>query len=151
MNTSGSSNNFITRRDFMKKSALTVGAITLLSQGIGLAAGSSGSGGLSWLKISVTRSTSLARTVNVTVLGSAINMDQSMATAVAKAVELMFATMGNSVDNYTVGDPNDFKSADRYDIDMNGSTPQIDYLGNDQWQVTISGVFSITHTILEPK
>lgn len=43
MNTSGSSNNFITRRDFMKKSALTVGAITLLSQGIGLAAGSGGS------------------------------------------------------------------------------------------------------------
>jgi hypothetical protein len=34
--------DFITRRDFMKKSALTVGAITLLSQGIGLASGTGG-------------------------------------------------------------------------------------------------------------
>jgi hypothetical protein len=39
MNPSDPATDFITRRDFMKKSALTVGAITILSQGIGLAAG----------------------------------------------------------------------------------------------------------------
>jgi hypothetical protein len=33
--------NEITRRNFMKKSALTVGAITVLGQGTGLASGSS--------------------------------------------------------------------------------------------------------------
>lgn len=37
MNPSASSNNGITRRNFMKKSALTVGAITILSQGTGFA------------------------------------------------------------------------------------------------------------------
>lgn len=45
MKHSDSATDFITRRDFMKRSALTVGAITLLSQGIGLA---SGTGGSSW-------------------------------------------------------------------------------------------------------
>lgn len=47
MNARDTSANSITRRNFMKKSALTVGAITLLGQGIGLAAGS-GSGSGSW-------------------------------------------------------------------------------------------------------
>jgi hypothetical protein len=42
MKHSDSATEFITRRDFMKKSALTVGAITLLSQGIGLASGTGG-------------------------------------------------------------------------------------------------------------
>lgn len=42
MKHSDSATDFITRRDFMKKSALTAGAITLLSQGIGLASGTGG-------------------------------------------------------------------------------------------------------------
>ena len=41
MNLSDQSSNGITRRNFMKKSALTVSAITLLGQGTGLASGSS--------------------------------------------------------------------------------------------------------------
>ncbi len=42
MSPSDSATNFITRRDFMKKSALTVGAISLLAQGVGLALDTSG-------------------------------------------------------------------------------------------------------------
>lgn len=44
MNTSDSSIPHFTRRDFMKKSALTAGALIILSQGTALAAGESGSG-----------------------------------------------------------------------------------------------------------
>lgn len=36
-----STNSEITRRNFMKKSLLTAGAVTFLAQGVGLAAGSS--------------------------------------------------------------------------------------------------------------
>ena len=41
MNSIDSSTNGITRRNFMKKTALTAGAVTLLGQGVGLAQGSS--------------------------------------------------------------------------------------------------------------
>lgn len=45
MKTSTEFENTITRRNFMKKTILTTGAVMLLAQGVGLANGSSGSGG----------------------------------------------------------------------------------------------------------
>ena len=44
MNTSSKHENSVTRRNFMKKTALTTGAIMLLARGVSLAAGSSISG-----------------------------------------------------------------------------------------------------------
>ena len=88
------STNGITRRNFMKKTALSVGAVTLLGQGIGLAAGSSG-GGLRWLHVSDKRTSPVRRTVTVPY--------QDPDDIPALYAEALWGMLGNNTEQHEIG------------------------------------------------
>ena len=96
----------------MKKTALSVGAVTLLGQGIGLAAGSSG-GGLRWLHVSDKRTSSVGRTVTVPY--------QDPDDIPALYAEALWGMLGNNTEQHEIGRPEEYESTNEVKISTSGA------------------------------
>ena len=139
MNSSDQYSDGITRRNFMKNTALTVGAVTLLGQGIGLAAGSSG-GGLRWLHVADKRTSSVGRTVTVP--------HQDPDDIPALYAEALWGMLGNNTEQHEIGRPEEYESTNEVKISTSGAISG-QQNGNNTYTVTFESPIEMTKTILK--
>ena len=126
----------------MKNTALTVGAVTLLGQGIGLAAGTgSGSGSLSYLHISDTRTSDLNREI-------VVPRGEDITETISNVANALWEALGNEVGNYEIGNPNNYKSSTNVRITAYNQSGQV--TANNTYTAFFGGPITIIKYRLEP-
>jgi hypothetical protein len=142
MNTNEHLLNSITRRNFMKKTALTAGAVTLLGQGVSLASGS-----LSFI-ISESKTRNTDYTTTVQSPGPVGNMDFG-------AILAAITAAGNKLYDIIPGNSQKVEGTDRsaYVSDpmmiMSGTNNSATFLGNGEWEVFLGGPIKVTKQYLK--